>query len=401
MGVPQSDWTLSNFLGYLDGLRDRGAVHFDEKIQAWHVLGYQDTLQVLTDPVTFSSDVNPLAPKQEDLDLSKKGNFLRADDPVHRRLRGLVGQVFTQRMITGLESRVVEVATQLFDDADARGGDRWDLVEEVAYPLPFIVVAEMLGIPVTDRAFVRKLSDTFFQARNVDPASSADSPGESALDKVGVLLRELNEYLLEFVRSRRKNPVDDLTSKLLTAELDGVRPDDEETVGFLHLLLAGHVTTTSALGNTVLALNENPDAWARLRAAPALVPAAIEESVRFRPPFARVGRRVTRDTEIGGQKIPADSFIRLWLAAANRDDSVFADPDRFDINRSPNPHVGFGRGIHFCLGVPLARLELKTAIGLMLERYSEVRVRDDAPVKLRNPWVMMGVSSLPVEVRKY
>jgi cytochrome P450 len=400
MGVPQSDWTLPNFLGYLDGLRERGAVHFDEKVQAWHVLGYQDTLQVLTDPVTFSSDVNPLAPKQEDLDLSKKGNFLRADDPAHRRLRGLVGQAFTPRMVTGLQSRVVEVATRLFDEADARG-DRWDLVEEVAYPLPFIVVAEMLGIPVADRAFVRKLSDTFFQTRNVAPAQSTDSPAESALDKVGVLLRELNEYLLEFVRSRRENPTDDLTSRLLAAELDGVRPDEEETVGFLHLLLAGHVTTTSALGNTVLALNENPDAWARLRADPGLVPAAIEESVRFRPPFARVGRRVTTDTELGGRKIPADSFIRLWLAAANRDESVFADPDRFDLDRSPNPHLGFGRGMHFCLGVPLARLELKVALGLMLERYSDVRVREDAHVRLRNPWVMMGVSSLPVEVRKY
>jgi cytochrome P450 len=400
MGVPQSDWTLSNFLAYLDGLRERGAVHFDEKIQAWHVLGYQDTLQVLSDPVTFSSDVNPLAPKQEDLDLSKKGNFLRADDPVHRRLRGLVSQAFTQRMIAGVESHVVEVATRLLDEADA-GGDRWDLVEALAYPLPFIVIAEMLGIPVTDRAFVRKLSDTFFETRNVAPGASTDAPGESALDKVGVLLRELNAYLLDFVRSRREKPVDDLTSRLLVAELDGVRPDDEEAVGFLHLLLAGHVTTTSALGNTVLALNENPEVWARLRADPALVPAAIEEAVRLRPPFARVGRRVTRDTEIGGRKIPADSFVRLWLAAANRDESVFADPDRFDIHRSPNPHVGFGRGIHFCLGVPLARLEIKVAISLLLERYGDLRVRDDAPVALRNPWVMMGVSRLPVEVRRY
>ncbi|WP_410577115.1 cytochrome P450 [Amycolatopsis sp. lyj-108] len=401
MSVKQSERTLANFLAYLDELRGRGDVHFDEKIQAWHVLGYHDTYQVLTDPVTFSSDVAPLAPKQEDFDLFKKGNFVRADDPAHRRLRGMVSQAFTPKMIADLEPRIAEVTTQLLDDADARG-DQWDLIEELGYPLPFIVIAEMLGIPVTDRAFVRRLSDTFFEVHNVDPEASLDELGESAVNNVAPLLRELNLHLLEFVRDRRKNPGDDLTSKLLAVEVDGARLDDEETVGFLGLLLlAGHVTATSTIGNTILALHENPEAWDQLRADPTLIPAAIEESMRYRPPFPRLGRQVTKDTEIGGQKIPADAFVLVWLTTANRDDRVFADPDKFDINRDPNPHLTFGKGIHFCLGAPLARLEVKIAMRILMERYKDIRVRDDVPVNLRNPWAMIGVNRLPIEVRRF
>ncbi|GAA3993499.1 cytochrome P450 [Streptomyces marokkonensis] len=400
MSVKQSERTLSNFLVYLDGLRERGAVHFDDKIKAWHVLDHHDVLQVLTDTATFSSDVAPLAPQQEDFDLFKKGNFVRADDPVHRRLRGLVSRAFTPKMIAGLEPRITEVTLQLLDDADA-GGDQWDLIEQLGYPLPFIVIAEMLGIPVTDRAFVRRLSDTFFEVHNVDPEQSLDSLGESAVNNVAPLLRELNTHLLEFVRRRRKNPGDDLTSKLLEVEVDGVRLDDEETVGFLGLLLlAGHVTATSTLGNTVLALHENPEVWTQLRADPALIPAAVEESMRYRPPFPRLGRQATKDVEIGGQKIPAGAFVLAWLTTANRDDRVFADPDRFDIHRAPNPHLTFGKGMHFCLGAPLARLEVGIAMRLLTERYSDIRVRDDLPVNLRNPWAMIGVNQLPIEVRK-
>ena len=400
MGVIQSERTLSNFLAYLEGLRERGAVHYDEKIKAWHVLGYDDTLQVLTDSATFSSDVVALAPKQEDFDLFKKGNFVRADDPVHRRLRGLVSRAFTPKMIAELEPRITEVTNQLLDDADA-GGDQWDLIEQLGYPLPFIVIAEMLGIPVTDRAFVRRLSDTFFEVHNVDPEQSLDSLGESAVNNVAPLLRELNTHLLEFVRDRRKNPGDDLTTKLMEVEVDGARLDDEETVGFLGLLLlAGHVTATSTMGNTILALHENPEVWEQLRADPTLIPAAIEESMRYRPPFPRLGRLAKQDTVIGGVKIPAGDFVLAWLTTANRDERVFADPDRFDILRGPNPHLTFGKGMHFCLGAPLARLEVRIAMRLLIERYSDIRVRDDVPVNLRNPWAMIGVNRLPVEVRK-
>ncbi|GAA4009167.1 cytochrome P450 [Streptomyces marokkonensis] len=400
MGVSQSERTLSNFLVYLDGLRARGGVHFDEKIKAWHVLGYHDTQQVQTDPVTFSSEVAPLAPKQEDFELSNKGNFVRADDPEHRRLRGMVSKAFTPKMIADLEPRIVELTTQLLDAADARGG-RWDFIKELGHPLPFLVMTELLGIPEDDRAFIRDLSDRFVEVQSYDAEESLDGQKENAANNVAPLLHELNQYLLDILRARRENPSDDLAGRLMTVEVDGERLDEEEALGFLNLLVAGHHTTTATLGNTVLALGENPHGWDQLRADPALIPAAIEESVRFRPPFPRSARQTTKDTELGGQNIPAGTVVLVWLTAANRDDRVFADPNRFDILRKPNPHLSFGKGIHHCLGAPLARLETRTVIRLMLERYRDIRVRDDAPVALRNPWQMIGVSKLPIEVRTY
>jgi cytochrome P450 len=137
-----------------------------------------------------------------------------------------------------------------------------------------------------------------------------------------------------------------------------------------------------------------------VRADPALIPAAIEESVRLRPPFPRSARRATKDTELGGRKIPAGAIVLIWLTTANRDERVFADPDRFDLLRKPNPHLSFGKGIHHCLGAPLARLQAKIAMRVLLERYSDIRVREDVPVNLRNPWQMIGINRLPVEVRK-
>ncbi|WP_314621586.1 cytochrome P450 [Streptomyces stackebrandtii] len=400
MGVSQSERTLSNFLAYLDGLRARGGVHFDEKIKAWHVLGYHDTQQVQTDPVTFSSEVAPLAPRQEDFELSNKGNFVRADDPEHRRLRSMAGKAFTPKMVADLEPRIVELTTQLLDDADARGS-RWDFVKELGHPLPFLVMTELLGIPEDDRGFIRDLSDRFVEVQSYDADESLDGQKENAANNVAPLLRELNQYLLDILRARRDKPSDDLAGRLMSVEVDGERLDEEEALGFLNLLVAGHHTTTATLGNTVLALGENPHAWDWLRADPALIPAAIEESVRFRPPFPRSARQTTKDTELGGRNIPAGAVVLVWLTAANRDERVFADPNRFDILRKPNPHLSFGKGIHHCLGAPLARLETRTVIRLMLERYRDIRVRDDAPVILRNPWQMIGVSKLPIEVHTH
>ncbi|MBH0781803.1 cytochrome P450 [Nocardia bovistercoris] len=398
MGVGRTERLLSNFLADLAELRKRGDVHFDEKSQAWHVFGYHDTQEVQNAPAIFSSDVAALRPRQQDFELSNKGNFVRADDPLHRRLRGTVGKAFTAKMIADLEPRIAEMTTQLLDAADA-GGDRWDFVEQLAYPLPFLVIAEMLGLSDADRAVFRRLSDTFVELQNYDPQQPRDEQSRKAVNNVAPVLRELNRYLLEFLRARRENPTDDLAGRLMVVEVDGVRLDEEEVLGFLNLLIAGHHTTTSALGNTVLALEENPHLWDELRQDSTLIPGAIEESVRFRPPFPRSARQTTQDTEIGGQKIPAGALVLVWLTTANRDPRVFADPDRFDIHRSPNPHLSFGRGIHFCLGASLARLEAKIVIRLMAQRYREIRVRDDAPVDLRNPWTMIGVNKLPIEVR--
>jgi cytochrome P450 len=391
--------SLPDFLAWLDRLRQRGQVHYDDKQECWHVLGHPEVSMVLADPATFSSDLESLLPKQEDLELFQRGNFVQMDPPRHRMLRGLVSQAFTPKMVAGLEPRIADVTTQLLDATD--GGDRLDLIEELAYPLPVIVIAELLGIPAGDRPVFRRWADALFERTNTDPDESLTRLSEEAVKTVAPTLREMNSYILDYIRTRRANPGDDLTSKLLRAEVDGQRLDDEEIVGFVGLLLiAGHITTTATLGNAVVSFDEYPDAAAEVRADPTRLPAAIEEVLRHRTPFPRLGRRATTEVEVGGAVIPPGAIVIPWLTAANRDERVFAEPDRFDIHRRPNPHLTFGHGIHFCLGAPLARLEAKVALEILLRRYREIAVASDAPVEHRNPWVMVSLVKLPLEVRK-
>jgi cytochrome P450 len=388
---------LPVFLAWLEESRQRGQVHYDAPQQTWQVLGHPEAVAVLSDPAKFSSDLTGLVPAQDDLALFQKGNFVRMDPPRHRKLRGLVSQAFTPRMVAGLEPRIAEVTTELLDATG--GGERLDLIETLAYPLPVIVIAEMLGIPSTDRPTFRRWADTLFDV-NIDPEDSLQKVGEEAVASVAPTMREMNTYLLDYIRSRRANPGQDLTSKLLQAEVDGERLDDQEIVGFVGLLLlAGHITTTATLGNTIISFEENPDAATEIRADPSLLPAAIEEVLRHRTPFPRLARLATTNAQVGDVEIPAQGLILVWLTAANRDARVFPDPNRFDIHRRPNPHLTFGHGIHFCLGAPLARLEAKVALRIMLDRYRGITVATDAPVEYRNPWLMVSVNKLPLDVQ--
>ena len=386
---------FEDLLAWLEAGRARGQVHFDDTQQCWHVLGHREVGTLLSDPAAFSSDLTVLRPAQDDLALFQRGNFVQMDPPQHRKLRTLVSQAFTPRVVADLEPRIAELTTQLLDEVD----ERFDLIDALAYPLPVIVIAEMLGVPASDRPLFRRWADVLF-SQDVDPDQSLRSVSEQAVTAVAPTMREMNAYFLDHIRSRRAGPGHDLTSKLVQAEVDGERLADEEIVGFVGLLLlAGHVTTTATLGNSVVCFQDAPDAAAQVRADPGLLPAAIEEVLRVRTPFPRLARMTTADAELAGVTIPAGQVVIPWLTAANRDERVFADPHRFDVHRSPNPHLSFGHGIHFCLGAPLARLEARVALRLLLERYRDVEVAADEAVEQRNPWTMVAVSRLPLEVR--
>ncbi|MGY1823221.1 cytochrome P450 [Geodermatophilus sp. SYSU D00079] len=386
--------TLEEFLAQLEGGRAQGQVHFDDRQQCWQVLGHPEASAVLSDPSVFSSDLGALLPDQADVTLFERGNFLRMDPPQHRKLRTLVSQAFTPRVVAGLEPRIAELTTQLLD----RVGERFDLVDALAHPLPVIVIAELLGVPATDRPLFRTWADVLF-SQEVDPDQALREAGEQAVVAVAPTMREMNAYFLDHIRSRRAHPADDLISELVRAEVDGERLADEEIIGFVGLLLiAGHVTTTATLGNSVVCFQEHPDAAAEVRADPTLLPAAIEEVLRVRTPFPRLARMTRADTEVGGVPVPAGQVVLPWLAAANRDARVFADPGRFDVHRSPNPHLAFGHGIHFCLGAPLARLEARVALRLLLEHYRDIEVAGDEQVEHRNPWTMVAVTRLPLAV---
>lgn len=392
--------TLPDLLAWLERARRRGQVHHDDTQQCWQVLGHPEGSRVLADPGTFSSDLGDLMPRQEDVELFQRGNFVRMDPPRHRRLRGLVSQAFTPRTVAGLAPRIAEVTRGLLDAGGGDRGERLDLIDDLAYPLPVMVIAELLGLPTSDRPVFRRWADALFDRGNVEPDTSLPRLSAQAVRRSAPTMREMNGYLLDRLRASRARPGDDLTSRLVQAEVDGHRLDDTEIVGFVGLLLlAGHVTTTATLGNTVLCFDEHPDAASQVRADPTLLPAAIEEVLRVRTPFPRLARRATTDAEVGGAVIPAGDLVVTWLTAANRDERVFGDPDRFDLHRPANPHLTFGHGIHFCLGAPLARLEARIALGILLERYREIAVATDVPVEHRDPWLMVGATRLPLDVR--
>jgi cytochrome P450 len=387
--------TFEDLLAWLEASRAHGPVHFDDKQQCWHVLGHPEVSNILSDPATFSSDLAALRPDQDDLALFQRGNFVNLDPPRHRTLRALVSQAFTPKVVADLEPRIAELTTQLLDQVD----ERFDLIDALAYPLPVIVIAEMLGIPTSDRGTFRRWADALF-SQEIDPDRSLQDASEQAVTAVAPVMREMNAYFLDYIRSRRADPGSDLTSKLTQAEADGERLADEEIVGFVGLLLlAGHITTTATLGNSVITFQDNPDAVAEIRTDPGLLPAAIEEVLRVRTPFPRLARITKAETEVADVRIPAGQVVLPWLTAANRDERVFTEPHRFDIHRRPNPHLTFGHGIHFCLGAPLARLEARVALRLLLERYRDVDVARDEQVEHRNPWTMVAVSRLPLEVR--
>ena len=387
--------TFDDFLAWLEAGREQGQVHFDDKQQCWHVLGHPEAGAVLSDPAVFSSDLTALQPEQDDLALFQRGNLVRMDPPRHRTLRSLVGQAFTPRVVADLEPRIARLTGQLLDQA----GERFDLVDALAHPLPVIVIADLLGVPTADRGLFRRWADVLL-GQEIDPDQALLEAGEQAVSAVAPVMREMNAYFLDHIRSRRLHPADDLTSRLVRAEVDGERLAYEEIVGFVGLLLvAGHVTTTATLGNSVLALSDAPDAAAEVRADPRLLPVAIEEVLRLRTPFPRLARLTTTEAEVGGVRIPAGQVVLPWLAAANRDGRVFTEPHRLDVHRRPNPHLTFGHGVHFCLGAPLARLEARVALRLLLERYRDIEVAADEPVEQRNPWTMVAVSRLPLEVR--
>lgn len=387
--------THEEFFAWLEDRRTQGQVHYNDKQQSWQVLGHPETNAILSDPARFSSDLSAFQPYQEDFALFQRGNFVGMDPPQHRKLRTLASQAFTPKVVAALEPRIAELTTQLLDQA----GERFDLIDALAYPLPVIVIAELLGIPTSDQELFRSWADVLF-GQETDPDQPLTEIRDKRMTAVAPAMRKMNAYLLDYIQSRRADPGEDLTSKLVTAEVDGVRLADEEIIGFVGLLLfAGHVTTTATLGNTMLTFQEHPDAVAEVRADPTLLPAAIEEVLRFRTPFPRLVRVTKVDTEIGGVHIPAGQLVTSWLAAANRDERVFADPARFDIHRKQNPHLTFGHGIHFCLGAPLARLEAQVALRLLLQRYQDIEVAADEPVEHRSPWTMVAVTRLPLVVR--
>ena len=376
-------------LDWLRTMRDEQPVWRDA-YGFWHVFRHADVEAVIRDVATFSSDTARLISAGAPV---RRGMLTQIDPPEHRALRHLVSAAFTPRTVAGLEPRIRAVTRELLDGA----GERFDLVDALAFPLPVIVIAELLGLPAEDRTLFRTWADGLFSMQVDDPTDPELGP------RIAAAMADITAYLTEHCRARRDRPRDDLISALVTAEVDGRRLDDEETANFsMLLLLAGHITTTVLLGNAVRTFDEHPGIWDELRGTPDLIPGAIEEVLRYRAPFTQVGRSTLRAVEVGGVRIPEDVVVTPWLLSAGRDPRAHTDPDRFDIRRGlgGGSQLAFGHGIHFCLGAPLARLEGRVALEELTGRYRAFPVDHEAVAAaggLRHyPRGIIGVRDLPV-----
>ncbi|NGO72119.1 cytochrome P450 [Streptomyces sp. SB3404] len=367
-------------------MRRERPVCFDESLHMWRVFRYADATRVLSDPDAYSSELTRLMPEQS----FTRGQLTMMDPPDHRKVRNLVGQAFSARVVADLEPRIATLTTELLDAVVDQG--RLELVADLAHPLPVLVIAELLGVSDGDRAFFRA------SAEAVLAIDSVDLGDPEFVRSAEEAQRGLTDYMLDQVRQRRTHPRADLISRLAAAELNGELLDDEEVANVCTLLLySGHITTTLVLGNALLCLTDHPDAAAELRADPGLAASAVEEVLRLRPPFIMNTRLTTRECELAGVRIPEGSLVAPSLESANRDERQFAAPDRFDIRRSPNPHLGFGHGIHYCLGAPLARLEARTVLRILLERCTDLARTPGTRLDYYTTPAIRGVRSLPLE----
>lgn len=318
----------------------------------WQVFRYADVQRVLGDPATFSS-TGTFA------DAFLRETLLVKDPPAHRKLRNLVNQAFTPRAVQRLSASVAAMTQRLIDAVKAKG--EMDVVEDIATPIPVLVIADLLGVPAEDAPKFHRWA--------------APDQGEGR--------EEMAAYFVDLLEDRRKRPREDLLTALSVAEVDGARLSEHELVSFCFLLLVGGLQTTRDLVSaSLLCFAREPGAIARLRADPSLLPTAIDEVLRFMPPLLFVLRRTTRPVELNGQLIPADQLLLAWLASGNRDGEHFADPERFLVDRQPNRHLTFGHGIHYCFGAPLARMEAAVALPMILDQLDELRLAPGAPIEI-------------------
>lgn len=364
-----------------DQLRRQAPVVHDPGTGLWMAFSYEAVKRVLQDHDAFSSRHGP----------AEWMIFL--DPPRHSKLRALVAQAFTSRSVAELEPRIRELSRELLDRTIERG--TMDLATEFAVPLPMMVIAELLGIPVEDRPrFVRWNDAILAMSYTVVGAGEA---ARAAVAEFAVATGEMSDYLAELLELRRSAPREDLLTRLLHARVDGEQLNEREILGFFQLLLlAGSETTTNLINNAILCLLDHPELFARLGAEPERLPSAIEEVLRYRAPLQWMYRVSTREIELGGQNIPAGKLVLAMIGSANRDPLVFPDPDRFDISRDPNPHLSFGFGVHFCLGASLARLESRVALGELLGRLKGLVLASDEPWEPRPGLHVHGPARLPI-----
>ncbi|MCY3960629.1 MAG: cytochrome P450 [bacterium] len=383
---------------YFSVLREHDPVHWNEKYRAWFIHRYHDVLDALRDP-RFSSErigaaydrltEEQRAERQPTYDILMDWLVFR-DPPDHTRLRRLVSRAFTPRAVEAWRDRITGVVDELIDGLSER--DHFDLIEDFAYPIPAVVIAEMMGVPPDDRDRFKDWSDDVmilvFGARGVGDRRARAQQG----------LVELAAYLGDLVAHYRQHPADNIISNLVEAsEGDDSLEDPEIVANCVLFLFGGHETTTNLIGNGIRVLLNHPGQLQKLREDPSLIKPAVEEILRFDGPSKMEVRTLADEVEMGEKTLPAGDMVYLVQHAANRDPDAFDQPDRFDIARDPNNHIGFGFGLHFCLGASVARLEGTIALEALVRRLPNLELGSEPEV-----WVptmlSRGLEHLPVSL---
>jgi len=374
-------------------LRELGRVHRTTPEGPWYVTGYDEIHQLLSDSrfgeaagrggrIRLSRSHRE-GPEQL---LGRVDTMLSTEPPDHTRLRKLVSKAFTPRSIEDQRQRIQAIVDEILDAVTTA---EFDLVQTLAWPLPVIVIAEMLGVPREDRDRFKRWSDAMIATLGGDYSLLAEARRSN---------EELVEYVSTIMEDRRRAPQADLISRLVAAEEEGSQLSEDEILGTIALLLvAGNETTTHLIANGMLALFRHPHEMQRLRDDPSLIPSAVEEFLRFCGPVHTTRRLALVDAELGGVAIARGDIIIAILAAANRDPAKYGDPDRFDVTRNPTDSVAFGDGIHFCLGAPLARAEAQVAISSLLRRYPHMQLVDPSP-EWGGTFAVRGVKELRISV---
>ena len=374
-------------------LRSEDPVHWDPYLHAWVVTRYADVVHVFQ---RFSADRTPTPEQLTTLGLTALTplaevmvlQMLFLDPPNHGRVRGLASKAFTARRVEVLRTHIQDITNSLLDAVQEKG--RMDVIADLAYPLPAIVTAEMLGVPTSDWQQLTAWSADFAQVLGNFQHNPDRAP------RVIKSLQEMSAYFRAAIKEQRKNPRDGLIHAYLTAELDGDRfTEDEVVANTIVTMVGGQETTTNLIGNGVLTLLRHPDQLERLKQDISLIPSAVEELLRYESPSQHTARLAPDDVVLGGKTIRKRQAVIAVMGAANRDPERFPDPDTLDLGRQDNRHVAFAWASHFCFGAPLARIEGQTAFATMLQRMPNLRLESDT-ITWRENLGLRGLTSLPV-----
>ncbi|MCE5169967.1 cytochrome P450 [Paenibacillus profundus] len=345
----------------------------------WNVYKYKHVKAIFGDHEHFSSQAEGDPGHDEPIEFS----ILRRDPPKHRQLRTLVSQAFTPRAIEALIPRIEALSHELFDRAEGKGA--MEAVSDFAGPLPIIVIADMLGIPVQDRDRFKEWSDALVG---------------NDYERYVWCQKEMAAYFAAIAEERRREPQDDLISRLVQAKADGDPLQPLELIGFCILLLvAGNETTTNLLSSALLCFDSRKDVWYEIRQDRSLLAPAIEEVLRYCSPVQMMVRRVKQTTELDGFIFQEGQIVNLWIGSANHDEDIFEQPESFNIRRSPNPHLAFGHGIHFCLGAQLARLEATIALNALLDRFPDFHRDRSQMLERIDSWLVFGVKRQAIQLK--